>query len=153
MPGFGSVGLGPALIAPSATEKALGQGKWQLGVAPTVSFTRAPHWTVGFTARNYVSVAGEADRPAVSQLLIEPTVTRTFAGGWFVGHSDFDWQVDWIDDQVTLPIGVQAGRVFTVGGYMLSLSFESAWVAVRPAGTDPWLGSIEATLYFYGFVQ
>ena len=151
--GFGSVGLGPALIAPTATADALGQGKWQLGVAPTVSFTALSHWTIGFTARNYASVGGDADRPAVSQLLLEPTLTRTFRHGWFIGHSDFDWQVDWRDDQVTLPLGVQIGRVFAIGGYALSLSVESAWVAVRPAGTDAWLGSLEATLFYRGLVH
>jgi hypothetical protein len=151
--GFGSVGLGPALIAPTATADALGQGKWQLGIAPILSVTALPHWTIGFTARDYLSVGGDGDRPAVSQLLVEPTLTRTFPHGWFVGHSDFDWQVDWRADQVTLPLGLQVGRVFEVGGYSLSLSVESAYVAVRPEGTDAWLGSLEATFYFYGLVH
>jgi hypothetical protein len=151
--GFGSLGLGPGLIAPTATADALGQGKWQLGVVPSLSVTALPNWTIGFTARNYASVGGDGDRPDVSQLLVEPVVTRTFPRGWFVGHSDFDWQVDWHGEQVTLPLGLQAGRVFAVRGYLISLSIESAYVAVRPAGTDPVLAAIEATLYFRGLVH
>jgi hypothetical protein len=98
-------------------------------------------------------MGGDGDRASVSQLLVEPVLTRTFPNGWFVGHSDFDWQVDWRGDEVTLPIGLQAGRVFEIRGYTISLSAESAWVAVRPEGTDAWLGSLEATLFFYGLVH
>jgi len=54
---------------------------------------------------------------------------------------------------VTFPVGLQVGRVFEVRGYLVSLSVESAYVALRPAGTDPWLGSLEATLFFYGLVR
>src|SRR5579863_8985978 len=63
-------GGGPLLQLPTATNKALGQGK--LGLGPSVVLLTQPGpWTIGVLANNVWSVAGSGARPVVNQFLMQ----------------------------------------------------------------------------------
>src|SRR5262245_27581320 len=61
-------GLGPVLVAPSATND-LGAGKWQTGLAALAFFARSHVVQVGALLQYQVSFAGDADRDSVSTLV------------------------------------------------------------------------------------
>lgn len=146
---WGRWGIGPALTFPTATATALGQGKWQAGPAMGAIYTGIHNLTIGAVAQNPFSFAGDASRPSTSALTISPTLTYNLPHGWFGGFSDFDWSFDWKNGgAATIPVGLQAGRVFSIGKMPVSFSIEGAYLAARPSGTPHWIFGVEFTLIF-----
>lgn len=148
---WGKWGVGPALVFPTATDTALGQGKWQAGPAMAVIYTGCPDLTVGFSAENPISFAGSPGRPNANALSITPTLTWNLPDNWFAGYSDFNFVFDWQNDgRATIPVGAQAGRVFNIGRVPVSLSIEGAANVVKPSntGTPDWQINVEFTIIF-----
>ena len=73
-------GVGPTFTVPTATDTALGSGKWSMGPAAVVLTMQGP-WVVGALANQQWSFAGDSDRRSVSQMLIQPLY-------WNTGSSD-----------------------------------------------------------------
>jgi hypothetical protein len=140
---WGRWGLGPVLVFPTATSDSLGQGKWQAGPAAAIMYTAVKHLQVGAVFQNPISFAGDSSRDSVNYLSITPTLTYNLPGGWFGGYSDFDWIFDWENDEATIPVGLQIGKVFSLGSVPFSFSLEGAYNVVRPADTPQWLVGIE----------
>jgi len=70
-------GVGPVFLLPTATNAALGSGKW--GAGPTaVMLKQQDGWTVGILANHIWSFAGEADRSQVSNTFLQPFINYTF---------------------------------------------------------------------------
>jgi len=149
---WGKWGFGPALVFPSATSTALGQGKWQAGPAVAAIYTGINNLTVGAVAQNPISFAGSSSRPPSNALQITPTLTYNLPHGWFAGYGDFDWTFDWQHGgAATIPISLQAGKIFRIGKVPVSLSLEAAWLPVRPNGTPEWLVCLEFTVIYKTF--
>jgi hypothetical protein len=141
---WGTWGVGPVLVFPTATSESLGQGKWQVGPAAAIMYTAVKHLQLGAIFQNPVSFAGDSSRESVCALYITPTLTYNFPGGWFGGYSDFDWTFDWRnDDAATIPIGVQFGKVFALGTVPFSFSLEWGYNVVRPPEIPRWLVGFE----------
>ena len=70
-------GVGPAFQLPTATDEALGQGKWGAGPAAGVLWF-GKQWTFGVVINNIWSFGGDASRPAVNQMRLEPQVNYNF---------------------------------------------------------------------------
>jgi hypothetical protein len=148
---WGMWGFGPSLVFPTASSEQLGQGKWQAGPSIALIYTGIHNLTAGAVLQNPISFAGQSDRHSVSALTITPTLTYNLPHGWFAGYSDFDWTFDWKNDgAATIPVGLQAGRIFKLGKVPVSLSLEGAWNAVRPDNTSTpnWLIGVEFTVIF-----
>jgi hypothetical protein len=91
-------------------------------------------------------------RPPANALLITPTLTYNLPHGWFAGYSDFDRTCDWQNGgDATIPLGLQAGKIFRIGKVPVSLSLEGAWLPVRPGGTPEWLVCLEFTVIYKTF--
>jgi hypothetical protein len=150
---WGRWGFGPALVFPTASDRALGEGKWQAGPAVALIYTGVKNLSVGAVWQNPMSYAGASDRPGVNNLIITPTLTYTLEKGWFAGLSDYDLTFDWKDGgAATVPLGVQVGRVFKIGDQSVSLSFEVGGAAAKPS-TAPgpgWILGFEFTPIFKG---
>jgi hypothetical protein len=142
---WGRWGFGPALVFPTATSKALGEGKWQAGPSFALIYTGAENLTVGAVLQNPISFAGDSSRPPVNNLIITPTFTYNVPGylfpgywkhGWFVGLSDYNITFDWRNGgAATIPLGPQVGRVFHIGGQPFSASVEAGGLVKRPPNT------------------
>jgi len=133
---WGRWGFGPALVFPTASAKATGAGKWQAGPAVALIYEGVKNLTVGAIVQNPISYAGSSSRPNVNNMLITPTLTYNLKDGWFTGLSDYNWSFNWQSDgAATIPLGIQVGKVVTIGRQPVSLSVEAGGTAVRPAGT------------------
>ncbi len=146
---WGRWGFGPILVAPTASSTIPGQGKWQLGPSVALIYTGTKNLTVGAILQNPISFAGDSSRPAVNNLIVTPTLYYNLPNGWFAGFSDFNWNFNWKDGGgATIPVGLQAGKVFTIGEQAFSPSIEGGYTAARPhdSSTPTWLIGIEFTV-------
>ena len=84
---WGRWGFGPALVFPTASDTALGAGKWQAGPAVGLIYTGIKNLTAGAIVQNPVSYAGSSNRPNVNNMLITPTFTFNLEDGWFVASA------------------------------------------------------------------
>jgi hypothetical protein len=129
---WGIWGIGPVLVADSASDDKLGSGKWQLGPAATVMYYGVKNWQIGAVFQNPISFAGDHDRDAVNQLQIQPVINYLW-GDWYFGAGDLNITFDWEQSgELTLPLALQAGRIIKIGKYSYNLSAEFAWTAVHP---------------------
>ncbi len=118
-------GIGPTFIFPTATDKATGQGKWQIGPAAAVAF--APRkWLIGVLAQNPISFAGDATRPTADALILQPFITYQLHHGWYL-RSEPQLFFDWETNKQLLPVEAGIGRVFTLGPQIVNCFVEPAW--------------------------
>ena len=126
-------GVGPTFIFPTATNDALGKGKWQTGPAG-VGLYMTDDWVFGALAQQWWSFAGDDDRPETSSLSAQYFIWRTLPGAWQVGMSPVvlvDWKAD-SGNQVTLPVGLGIGKTIKVGKMPLKIIAEIEYAVVRP---------------------
>ena len=153
---WGQWGFGPALVFPTASDRALGAGKWQAGPAVALIYTRIKNLTAGAVFQNPMSFAGDSDRPGVNALIITPAVTYNLKDGWFAGLSDYDWEFDWKHGgDATVPLGVQVGRVFHIGHQAFSASIEVGGAVAKPstAPSPGWIIGFEFSPIFKGHIK
>jgi len=135
-------GVGPTLVLPTATNTTyLGQGKLSLGPS-VVALVQPKHFTVGFLANNYWSVAGHSDlnKPAVNQFLLQYFVNYNMKKGFYLVTAPIitaDWrQTDggrWV-----VPFGGGAGRIMRLGFQPVNIQAMFYGNAVHPPGGSPW---------------
>ena len=92
---WGQWGLGPALVFPTASDDALGDGKWQAGPAVALMYTRIKNLMPAPCFRTRCPLPATRIGPASTRLIITPTLTYNLEDGWFAGLSDYDWEFDW----------------------------------------------------------
>jgi hypothetical protein len=88
-PGLAMVwGLGPVFQFPTATDDALGTGKWSAGPTFVVFFDDRPlHLTTGFLINNLWCYAGDQDRSNVNAMTLQPFLNYNLAKGWYLSTS------------------------------------------------------------------
>jgi hypothetical protein len=132
-------GAGPILQFPTATDDVLGQGKW--GAGPTVAaLTIQGPWVIGALINNVWSFAGDDNRKAVNQMLLQPIINYNLPGGWYVNSVPMitaDWKAD-AGDRWTVPIGAGVGRIVRIGPLPLGVDVGAYYNVVRPDNAAEW---------------
>lgn len=135
-PGDWTLGAGPVFLYPTATDDALGSGRFGLG--PTaVALRQHEGWTYGLLANHVWSVAGEGGRPDVSTTFLQPFAlytTRTLTTFGMNLESSRDWE----RDQWTVPVNVVASQFIRVGRQPVQLTLGARYYAERPEGGPDW---------------
>ena len=130
---WGIWGAGAVLVIPTAEHDELGDGKWELGPAATFMFYGVKNWQMGLVFQNPVSIAGDSDRDNINQLQIQPVINYLYKNKWYFGAGDFNMTIDWENDQeITLPLAFQVGRILQLGKYKYNISAEYEWTATAP---------------------
>jgi len=112
---WGRWGIGPVLLAPTATDDAIGAGKWAIG--PAVGFVaRSDKLMWGLFNQNLFSFAGDSDREDVNVSILQPIVNYSLPDKWSVGTSEMNVTYDWDRDAWTaLPLGVKLAKLVKFG--------------------------------------
>jgi hypothetical protein len=105
------IAVGPLLVFPSATDSALGQGKWQAGGAVVAIHPLSGGSLLGALVTYQTDFAGNKDRPGTSVLASQPLMTLSMGGGYYV-RSTATWIFDLENDRALIPLGIGIGRVF-----------------------------------------
>jgi hypothetical protein len=142
-------GVGPALTFPSATNDALGQGKFSAGLS-AVALTIQGHWLVGALVTDVASVAGESDRHGVHQMLVQPFINYNLPHGWYLTASPIitsNWQAR-SGQQWTVPLGGGAGRTVRLGKQALNTYVQAFGNATSPHDAGRWTLRVQVQLLF-----
>ena len=133
-------GVGPVFMLPTATDDALGTGKWSAG--PTfIVLTQKSGWTVGMLANQLWSFAGSTDRPSVNKLFLQPFVafsTKKAMTFTLNTESTYDWKNS--TDRWLVPINLSASQIIKVGNQIVSLQGGLRYWAESPANGPSGLG-------------
>ena len=154
-------GFGPAIVLPTATSTALGQGKLSFGPS-AVALVQPGHWTIGALVNNVFSVAGSPHRPYVNQMLLQYFITYNLKKGWNIntgpiitanwrnkGSGEASTGNDTTGGSVwTVPFGGGVGRVMRLGYQPVNLSVNFYGNAVHPPGASSWGMRIQIALLY-----
>ena len=147
------LGAGPIVQLRTATDPALGQGKWGLG--PTAVALRMPKgspWVYGVLINNVWSVGGDRHRASVNQMLIQPFINYNFPEhpGRYLSFSPIA-TADWTKNggnTWTLPLGLGIGQIFRIGTQPVNAQVAGYWNAVRPDNAASWTLRLQLQFLF-----
>jgi hypothetical protein len=138
-------GVGPALLVPVATSDFLGTKKF--GVGPTALILKQTHgWTIGGLVNQIWSVAGDAQRPDVSQLFLQPFLTYNWKSGAGLGGNAEITQ-NWQASTTSVFINPTISGITKLGTQIVSLAIGPRIQVAAPDGTASAFG-IRAAVNF-----
>jgi len=132
-------GVGPIVQFPTATNSALGTGKWCAGPTGALVYASGP-WVNGVLVSQLWSFAGPSSRQAVSLMQIEWQVSYTFPDGWYLQSAptiSYDWRAP-SGQGWTVPVGVDGGKAFKIGSQNMSAQIGVYYNVKKPTGTAGW---------------
>jgi hypothetical protein len=128
--------VGPLLVLPTASNDALGQGKWQVGAAGVAIHVMPGGSVLGALVTYQTSFAGDGDRPSTSILAAQPIVTLSMGGGYYF-RSSANWVFDLNHDRALVPFGVGMGRVFKGLGGVVNVFIEPQFTVYAKGAGQP----------------
>src|SRR5271168_5053504 len=159
-------GVGPAMVFPTATSTALGQGKLSFGPS-VVALAQPGHWTIGALVNNVFSVAGSPHRPYVNQMLLQYFINYNLKKGWYLTSAPIltaNWRSKGTGDAAdgndttggsvwTVPFGGGAGRIMKLGFQPVNISANFYGNAVHPPGASSWGMRLQIALLYPKFTK
>jgi hypothetical protein len=130
------IAVGPLLVFPSATDDALGQGKWQAGGAVVAIHPLSGGSLLGALVTYQADFAGNKDRSGTSILASQPLVTLSMGGGYYV-RSTATWIFDLENDRALMPLGIGVGRVFKGLGGVVNAFVEPQFTVYSKGDSQP----------------
>ncbi len=145
-----SVGLGPLLTAPTATDEALGSEKWSAGFAQVTFDARKPKYQYGYLLTWQASFAGEDDRDDVNVGAFQPFFFYQLGGGTYLRTAPI-WVYDFENDGYSVPLGLGIGQVLKKGNTVFNFFVEPQYsVADNGAGFPQWQIFFALNMQFTG---
>lgn len=133
-------GAGPVFVLPSTSEPTIGSGKWSAG--PTiVALKQDGPWTIGALWNQFWSFAGDATRPDVNQMFLQPFVAYQATKTLTVtvqSESTANWDAEEDGDRWTVPVNVLVGKLATFGTFPASYQFGAGVFVAHPTGGPSW---------------
>jgi hypothetical protein len=121
---WGRWGVGPVVSLPTASDDALGTGKWSLGPA-VVGITRLDKLMFGVLGTGLFSVAGDSDRQDVSAVTFQPFGSYDLGDGWSVGLSELSYTYNFKQSRwAAVPIGGRIEKLVQMGKFPVRLFFD-----------------------------
>jgi hypothetical protein len=135
-----TVAFGPSIVAPTASDATLGQGKWEVGPALAAVYLQRT-WVAGVLAYQNWSVTGaSSSRPGVSRLTITPFLTWYINKGWYLTSAPII-SADWNQDPPrvwTVPVGGGVGHIVRRGKHAFNFTAHAYVNVERPDGAAKW---------------
>jgi hypothetical protein len=131
-----SFGIGPMLIAPTATSDSLGAGKWQVGAAG-VAVAPQDWGLLGGLVTYQQSFAGDDDRVGVTLLTVQPIVFYNLPEEFYLRSSGV-WNFNLENDTYYIPVGLGLGKVWQIGkGTTLNTFVEPQYTVMHTGDGAP----------------
>ncbi len=126
-------GVGPVVYFPTATDEALGSGKWSAGPS-VVALTMPGKWVVGILASNVWSFAGDDDTADVNSFLFQPIINYNLPNHWYlvsVSVITANWNAE-DGNKWTVPVGGGFGKIFHIGSQAVNGQFQAFYNVKHP---------------------
>jgi len=130
------LGVGPLLVAPTATDDALGSGKWQAGAAFVIFDFASPKLQYGGLATYQRSFAGDDDRSDVSSMILQPLVFWQLGKGTYLRSSPA-WVFDFENETYAVPFGLGIGKVVKSGNVVFNAFVEPQFTMIHKGDGQP----------------
>ena len=132
-------GFGPTFTLPTATSKKTGSGKWGAGPSLVGVYTDGP-WLAGFLVNNIWTFGGDGQRPAGSQMLVQPFLNYNLPDGWYLTTSPVftaNWKAR-AANRWSVPLGGGIGKVTIFQGFPpINFQIQGFGNVVSPDDTGP----------------
>jgi hypothetical protein len=127
--------VGPVVLAPTATNDALGAKKWGLG--PTVlALKQKKGWTYGVLANHIWSVAGKSNRSDVSSTFVQPFLSYSTRDAWTYSINT-ESTYDWNGNSWSIPINPSISKLVRFGKQPVSFGGGlKCWVTTPTGGPE-----------------
>jgi hypothetical protein len=146
-----TIGIGPAVSLPTATEDAFGSGKLAIGPDVLWIYKGLEKMQVGMLGEYLVSVAGDGARADVNEFLWQPIYTRHWKWG-YLSWTPQQMSVDFERDLVSIPLGFSLGKVFMSSKTTpWNISFQPYYTVNNRGRSNEWAVAFQFTLIRPGF--
>jgi hypothetical protein len=133
-----SFGVGPLIAAPTATNPALGSGKWSAGFMNILFNGTSPRFQWGYLLTWQTSFAGDDDRDGVNVGAFQPLLIWQLGRGTYLRATPI-MTYDFEHDTYDVPLGLGVGQVWKRGTTTFNLFVEPQWsAAYEGAGWPEW---------------
>ena len=124
---WGRWGIGPVLSLPTASDDALGTGKWSAGPA-VVGITSVDKLMFGLLGMGLFSVTGDSDRKDVSAVTFQPFASYDLGGGWSTGLSEVSYTYNFeLGKWAGVPIGGRIEKLVQIGKFPVRIFFDAEY--------------------------
>jgi hypothetical protein len=130
------IGVGPMLVMPTATDNALGSGRWQAGAALVVIHPLPGGSLLGGLITYQTDFAGDSSRAGTSLMAVQPILTFSMGGGYYFRSSGVA-ALDFENSRYLVPIGMGMGRVFRVGSVIANAFIEPQFTVYSKGAGQP----------------
>jgi hypothetical protein len=130
-------GVGPAVLAPTATDDYLGLDRWAAGPSAVVLTISGP-WVAGSLFSNIWDFAGSGDAD-INLFTWQPFVNYNMDDGWYLASSPLitaDWENS--GDEWTVPLGGGFGKIFRIGSQPMNASAHAYYNVEAPDNAADW---------------
>lgn len=133
-----SFGIGPQLTMPTASDDALGSGKWSAGLVNTLFDATSRTFQYGYLLSWQASFAGEDDRAKVNIGGFQPFLFYQLGGGTYL-RSTAVMSYDFEKRTYSVPIGLGIGQVIPQDKLVFNVFIEpQVSVADKGGGWPKW---------------
>jgi len=141
------LGVGPALLLPTATDDLLGQDQWALGPTAVALKQTDAGWTYGALVNQLWSVSGGDGRPEVNAMFLQPFLTKALGQGRTLSFN-LESTYDWTHEQWTIPLNVGYSKVSKLGAQLVSWQGGVRYYLEAPDDGPEWGLRFGLTLLF-----
>lgn len=133
-----SFGVGPLLVVPTASDDALGTGKWQAGAAAVVFKMPSARMQYGALLTLQASFAGDEDRAATSVLAAQPFLIFQLGGGTYLRSAPL-MAFDLRSGDYNVPFGLGIGKVLKIDQTVYNIFLEPQFTILHEGVGQPLL--------------
>lgn len=109
---WGSWGIGPGLVAPSATRPELGERSWKFSPTFAVVHTAIETWQLGILGIYNFPL----DNKGTKSLQFQPLIVKQLGEGWYTGWGDDLWSFNTESGNFAMPLQLRLGKVYGCHG-------------------------------------
>ncbi|WP_228530407.1 hypothetical protein [Tamlana sp. I1] len=130
-----TVGIGPSITAPTASDDLLGTGKWQGGFAFVTFVAKSPIFQFGGLITWQASFAGDEDRANTNMGAIQPFYFWQLGKGTYLRGAPI-WVLDFEKEAYSIPIALGIGKVVKLGSTVFNMYVEPQY-SIYVQGVQP----------------
>ena len=120
---WGSWGIGPGFVAPTATRRELGEQSWKFSPTFAVVYTNIPTWQLGILGVYNFPL----DARGSKSLLFQPLIVKQLGKGWYTGFGDDLWSFNTETGNYDMPLQLRLGKVHEICGHNYNIFVTGAY--------------------------